>query len=92
VEPEVSLLRDVSIALGIAFAGGWAATRLRLSSIVGYIVAGIVISPFTPGFVGDVDRLRLIADIGIVLLLFGIGVQFSLGDLARPGARLIAAP
>ncbi len=81
----------MSIALAIAFAGGWIATRLRLSSIVGYIVAGLVISPFTPGFVGDVDRLRLIADIGIVLLLFGIGVQFSLGELARAGPRVIAA-
>jgi CPA2 family monovalent cation:H+ antiporter-2 len=91
VDPEVNLLRDVSVALGIAFAGGWIATRLRLSSIVGYIVAGIVISPFTPGFVGDVERLRLIADIGIVLLLFGIGAQFSLGELARAGPRVIAA-
>jgi K+:H+ antiporter len=91
MDPEVSLLRDVSVALAIAFAGGWIATRLRLSSIVGYILAGVVISPFTPGFVGDVDRLRLIADIGIVLLLFGIGVQFSLADLVRAGPRLVAA-
>jgi CPA2 family monovalent cation:H+ antiporter-2 len=91
VDAEVSLLRDVSIALAIAFAGGWIATRLRLSSIVGYILAGIVISPFTPGFVGDADRLRLLADIGIVLLLFGIGVQFSLRDLQRADPRVIAA-
>ncbi len=91
MDQEFSLLRDVCIALGIAFAGGWIATRLRLSSIVGYILAGVVISPFTPGFVGDVDRLRLIADIGIVLLLFGIGVQFSLSELLRAGPRVIAA-
>jgi CPA2 family monovalent cation:H+ antiporter-2 len=91
VDPEVSLLRDVSAALAIALTGGWIATRLRLSSIVGYILAGVVISPFTPGFVGDVDRLRLIADIGIVLLLFSIGVQFSLSELTQAGPRAIAA-
>lgn len=91
METETTLLLDVSIALGIAFAGGWLAARLGLSSIVGYIAAGFFISPFTPGFVGDVDRLRLIADIGIVLLLFGIGVQFSVSDLLRAGPRVIAA-
>lgn len=68
MERETGLLLDVSIALAVALAGGWLATRLRLSPIVGYIAAGLVISPFTPGFVGDLERLRLIADIGVVLL------------------------
>src|SRR6185436_20155858 len=54
-------------------------------------IAGVVISPFTPGFVGDTERLRLIADIGIVLLLFGIGVQFSVSELLHAGPRVIAA-
>ena len=77
MEQNQDLLVDLVVAVSVALAGGWVATRIGLSSIVGYIAAGIVISPFTPGFVGDVDRLRLIADIGIVLLLFGVGVHFS---------------
>ncbi|HXF51981.1 MAG TPA: cation:proton antiporter [Dehalococcoidia bacterium] len=88
---ESSLLVDVGVALAIALAAGWLASRLRLPSIVGYIVAGVVISPFTPGFVGDVERLRLIAEIGVVLLLFSIGVQFSIADLARLGGWLALA-
>src|SRR3990172_8078711 len=61
--------------------------RLRLPAIVGYIAGGLFISPFTPGFVGDIDRLRLIADIGVVLLLFAVGVQVTLADLRRGGVR-----
>ena len=91
MEPQSELLVDVTVALGLALAGGWIAARIGVSSILGYIAAGVVISPFTPGFVGDLDRLRLLADIGVVLLLFGIGVQFSLSDLARAGPRLIVS-
>lgn len=90
VETE-NLLLDVTVALSIALAGGWLATRLRLASIVGYVLAGIVISPFTPGFVGDVDRLRLLADIGVVLLLFAVGVQFSLSELSTAGPAVAVA-
>ena len=81
----------MTVALGLALAGGWIASRIGVSPILGYIAAGVVISPFTPGFVGELDRLRLLADIGVVLLLFGIGVQFSLAELARAGVRLIAS-
>jgi CPA2 family monovalent cation:H+ antiporter-2 len=88
VEGETRLLLDVSVALAVALAGGWLATRLRLSSIVGYVAAGMFISPFTPGFVGDLDSLLVIADIGIVLLLFAVGVQFDIRDILRGGPRL----
>lgn len=88
---ESSLLLDVGVALATALAAGWLASRLRLPSVVGYIVAGVVISPFTPGFVGDVERLRLIAEIGVVLLLFSIGVQFSIADLTHLGPWLALA-
>lgn len=88
MESESSLLLDVAVAFGVALAGGWLATRLRLPAIVGYIAAGLLISPFTPGFVGDVDRLRLMADVGIVLLLFAVGVQFTIADIVRGGVRL----
>jgi len=91
MERETSVLLDVTVALAIALVAGWIATRLRLSSIVGYVIAGLVISPFTPGFGADVDRLRLVADIGVVLLLFTIGAQFSLADLRAVGGPTIAA-
>ena len=89
VENDSSLLLDVAVAFAVALAGGWLATRLRLPAIVGYIAAGLVISPFTPGFVGDADRLRLIADVGIVLLLFSVGIQFTIADLFRGGTRIL---
>ncbi len=85
MENEPGLLIDLVAALGVALAGGWLATRIGLSSIAGYVFAGVLISSSTPGFAADVDRLRLIADIGVVLLLFGIGVQYSLRDLTRVG-------
>ena len=91
MESESSLLLQVSVALALALAAGWLATRLGLSTIVGYVVAGLVISPFMPGFGGDVDALRVIADVGIVLLLFTVGVQFSVAELLRAGPRVIAA-
>jgi CPA2 family monovalent cation:H+ antiporter-2 len=89
VESESSLLLDVAVAFGVALAGGWLATRLRLPAIVGYIAAGLLISPFTPGFVGDVGRLRLLSDVGIVLLLFAVGVHFTIADIARGGVRIV---
>jgi len=91
MEQQSNLLVDLVVAVSVALAGGWLATRIGLSSIVGYIGAGVVISPFTPGFVGDVDRLRLIADIGVVLLMFGVGVHFSLRDLTQTGVKLAGA-
>ena len=89
MESETSLLLDVTVAFGLALVGGWIATRLKLPAIVGYIAAGAVISPLTPGFVGDTERLRLLGDIGVVLLLFAIGVQFTVTDLAKGGVRII---
>lgn len=89
MESETSLLLDVSVAFGLALIGGWTATRLRLPAIVGYIAAGAVISPVTPGFDSDIERLRLLGDIGVVLLLFAIGVQFTVGDLAAGGVRVV---
>jgi CPA2 family monovalent cation:H+ antiporter-2 len=91
MENDTSLLLDLVAAMGVALAGGWLASRFGLSSIVGYVLAGMVISPFTPGFVGDIDRLRFLADIGVVLIMFGIGVQFSIGDLARVGPKMASA-
>lgn len=88
---ETSILFDVTVALGVALCGGWLATRAGLPSIAGYILAGLVISPFTPGFAGDAEGLGVVADVGVVLLLFAIGVQLDLADMQRAGIRTVIA-
>ena len=76
----------------LAFVFGLLAQRLRLSPLVGYLIAGIVAGPFTPGFVGDAELAPQLAEIGVILLMFGVGLHFSLRDLmavksiAIPGA------
>ena len=89
-----NLLTNITIALLTAFAGGALARRLKLPTIVGYLLAGVVIGPFTPGFVGDVDAISQLAELGVIFLMFGVGLHFSLHDLwvvrdiAIPGAIL----
>lgn len=89
---DISLLANLAIALVVAFAGGVLARRIGLPTIVGYLVAGMAIGPFTPGFVGDVEDLSQLAEIGVIFLMFGVGLHFSLRDLwavrqvALPGA------
>ena len=80
---EVPLVLNVAIALAIAVAGGFAASWLRQSPILGYLLAGVAIGPFTPGFVGNREQIALLADVGVIFLMFGLGVAFSLKDLAR---------
>jgi monovalent cation:H+ antiporter-2, CPA2 family len=84
------LLTSIAIALALAFAGGYIARYLRLPPILGYMAAGVVISPFTPGYDGDLDSLRAVADIGIIFLMFGIGLSFDISDLQR--VRNVAIP
>jgi CPA2 family monovalent cation:H+ antiporter-2 len=76
--------------LGLAFVLGAVANRLRLSPLVGYLVAGIMIGPFTPGFVADQALARELAEVGVILLMFGSGLHFSLADLLS--VRKIAIP
>ncbi len=91
---DISLLTNISVALVAAFAGGFIARRLRLPTIVGYLLAGMAIGPFTPGFVGDIEDISQLAEIGVIFLMFGVGLHFSLKDLwavrkvAVPGAIL----
>lgn len=80
---EIPLVLNVAVALGIAVAGGFLASWLRQSPIFGYLLAGVAIGPFTPGFVGDRENIALLADVGVIFLMFGLGVAFSLKDLAR---------
>ncbi len=85
--PLISLL---TIGLGLAFVFGMIATRLKLSPLVGYLIAGVAIGPFTPGFVGDAHLATELAEIGVILLMFGVGLHFSLDDLLS--VRAIALP
>jgi monovalent cation:H+ antiporter-2, CPA2 family len=82
---EAGLLVNLVLALGAGLAGSLIALRLRQSVILGYIVAGIAIGPFTPGLVGDLATVQALAEIGIIFLMFAIGVQVSLSQLARVG-------
>ncbi len=89
---ETDLINIIAVGLLLAFIFGALANRLRLSPLVGYLVAGIVAGPFTPGFVGDQDLAAQLAEIGVMLLMFGVGLHFSIKDLmavkwiAIPGA------
>src|SRR3989304_2818663 len=84
------LLINIAVALIVAFAGGLVAFRLGLPPIIGYLVAGIAIGPFTPGFVGDVSAIQQLAEIGVIFLMFGVGLHFSFADLWQ--ARALAIP
>src|SRR5574340_173544 len=87
---DLPLLIHITLALIVAFFGGIAARRLRLPTIVGYLRAGIVIGPFTPGFVGDTATIQQLAELGVIFLMFGVGLHFSFADLWR--VRDIAVP
>ncbi|MCW5854301.1 MAG: cation:proton antiporter, partial [Anaerolineae bacterium] len=78
---DLPLLINIAVALAVAFVGGMVARRLGLPSIVGYLVAGIAIGPFTPGFSGDIDTISQLAELGVIFLMFGVGMHFSLRDL-----------
>lgn len=86
------LIATIVAGLVLAFIFGTLAHRLKMPPLVGYLVAGIAIGPFTPGFVGDADLAQELAEIGVILLMFGVGLHFSLKDLlsvkniAIPGA------
>jgi monovalent cation:H+ antiporter-2, CPA2 family len=87
---EVTLLINIAVALVVAFIGGILARRIGLPTIVGYLLAGIAIGPFTPGFVGDMETISQLAELGVIFLMFGVGLHFSLKDLWR--VRSIAIP
>ncbi|RWM74459.1 MULTISPECIES: YbaL family putative K(+) efflux transporter [Mesorhizobium] len=88
--PQAPLIATLVAGLGLAFILGTLANRLRLSPLVGYLVAGVLIGPFTPGFVADQALARQLAELGVILLMFGIGLHFSLNDLLS--VRKIALP
>ena len=77
------LVSTIAIGLVLAFAFGVLANRFKLPPLVGYLVAGIAIGPFTPGFVADQNIANQLAEVGVILLMFGVGLHFSLKDLLR---------
>jgi len=87
---EMTLLINIAVAIVAAFFGGLIARRMGLPTIVGYMLAGIAIGPFTPGFVGDVGTIRQLAELGVIFLMFGVGLHLSIGDLWK--VRSIAIP
>jgi hypothetical protein len=87
---SVALITTIAASLGLALILGFIAVRLKLPAIVGYLVAGMILSPATPGFTADVDLAGQLAEIGVMLLMFGVGLHFSLDDLL--GVRKIALP
>ena len=87
---ETELIGTVAIGLTAAFAFALIAVRLRLPPLVGYLLAGVAVGPFTPGFVADAHLAPQLAEIGVILLMFGVGIHFSPGDLLA--VRSIALP
>jgi CPA2 family monovalent cation:H+ antiporter-2 len=87
---ETPLIATIVAGLVLSFVFGVVAQRLRLSPLVGYLVAGTAVGPFTPGFVADQHLATELAEIGVVLLMFGVGLHFSLKDLLS--VRAIAVP
>src|SRR5688572_801738 len=91
---ETPFIASIVISLAFAYAGGLAARSFGLPNIVGYLLAGIVVGPHTPGFVADQHLAKELAEIGVALLMFTIGLHFSLRDLiavwriAVPGALI----
>lgn len=87
---DTTLIATVAAAFVFAFVLGLLASKLRLPPLVGYLLAGVMIGPFTPGFVGDLSLATQLAEIGVILLMFGVGLHFSIPDLMA--VRRIAIP
>src|SRR5437667_8367321 len=81
MQHELPLLLNITAALLAAFIGGLLARRLKLPSMVGYMLAGVAIGPFTPGFSGDLSTIQQLAELGVIFLLFDVGLHFSPRDL-----------
>src|ERR1700689_2489203 len=94
MEPDPILFRDLTYIFLAAALGGLLAWRLRLPLILGFILGGIVVSPFTPGpHLSDLHTFEVFAEVGVVLLMFSIGVEFSIPDLMRvKWVALVGAP
>ncbi len=87
---DTDLINIVAVGLALAFVFGALANRLKLSPLVGYLIAGVAVGPFTPGFVADQALANQLSELGVMLLMFGVGLHFSLDDLLE--VKAIAIP
>ena len=87
---NITLINTIAAGLGLALILGFICARVRLPALVGYLLAGVIIGPYTPGFVADANIASQLAEIGVMLLMFGVGLHFSLDDLLS--VRKIALP
>ena len=87
---DTALIATVAVGFVAALVGGLVAARLRLPPLIGYLGAGIAVGPFTPGFVADASITPQLAEIGVILLMFGVGMHFSIRDLLS--VRQVAVP
>jgi CPA2 family monovalent cation:H+ antiporter-2 len=83
------LVLDVGVVLLAAATMGFAARKVGLPAVVGYLLTGLMVSPFTPGYVADYDQLALLADIGVVLLLFEVGIEIDLRRISKEKKALL---
>ena len=87
---SIALITTIAASFGLALILGLVANRLKLPPLVGYLIAGVLLGPATPGFVADAQLSKQLAEIGVILLMFGVGLHFSLNDLLA--VRRIALP
>ncbi|KTD22258.1 YbaL family putative K(+) efflux transporter [Legionella londiniensis] len=87
---SLPLITTIAVALGLALLMGFISVRLRMPALVGYLLAGVMIGPYTPGFIADAQIAQELAEIGVMLLMFGVGLHFSITDLLD--VRKIALP
>ena len=90
MDHNVSLITTIAAGFGVALILGFIAERIKLPALVGYLVAGIIIGPATPGFVADAHIASQLSEIGVMLLMFGVGLHFALSDLLA--VKRIAVP
>jgi K+:H+ antiporter len=83
VDHSAPAIFDIGLVLLLAAAAGWLARRVGLPAVVGYMAVGLAISPFTPGYVADREQIQLLADVGVVLLLFEVGIELDVVRLGR---------
>src|ERR1044071_2782457 len=84
-----TLIATIVVGLGLAFVFGAVAHWLKIPLLIGYIVAGVIIGPFTPGYVADQSLAPQLAEVGVILLMFGVGLHFSLNDLLAVKAVVV---